>query len=126
MKFEILAVEDGILPLELTTIPANGTNRAMELSWNLLTEAQVFDALLWLYADKTEGLTLTDGVLKNGSTQLANGSSISTSNALQYSFSKMGFSMLTGNSLTYANELSRLGLSPSGIRQYAYRWIEGE
>lgn len=127
MKFEILAVEDGILPLELTTIPANGTNRAMEFSWNLLTEAQVFDALLWLYADKTEGLTLANGVLKNGSTQLANGTGISTSNALRYVFSKMGFSPLTEDALTYANALSRLGLSPNtGIRQYAYRWIEGE
>ena len=141
MKFEILAVEDGILPLELMTIPANGTNKAMEISWNLLTEAQVFDALLWLYADRTEGLTLANGVLKNGDVQVASGKmpTISTSKwvsgqgtvysypAEDYIFSKMGFSRLEGDALTYANELSRLGLSPNnGIRQYAYRWIEGE
>lgn len=140
MKFEILAVEDGILPLELTTIPANGTNKAMEISWNLLTEAQVFDALLWLYADRTEGLTLANGVLKNGDVQVASGKmpTISTSKwvsggtvysypAEDYIFSKMGFSRLEGDAQTYANELSRLGLSPNnGIRQYAYRWIEAE
>ncbi len=144
MKFEILAVEDGILPLELTTIPANGTNRAMELSWNLLTEAQIFDALLWLYADKTEGLTLVDGVLKNDGVQVAANASptISVSSsqyvngqgwvyttsypAEDYVFSKMGFSRLSGNELTYANGLTRLGLASDGIRQYAYRWIEGE
>ncbi len=146
MKFEILAVEDGILPLELTTIPANGTNKAMEISWNLLTSAQVFDALLWLYADKTEGLTLTNGVLKNGDVQVASGATptISTEKwvsgqgyvysypAEEFVFSKMGFAMLTGDALAYANELSRLGLIPGshrdgdGIRQYAYRWIDGE
>lgn len=144
MKFEILAVEDGILPLELTTIPANGANRAMELSWNLLTESQVFDALLWLYADKTEGLTLVDGVLKNGNKTLANGSGIpgvSTgyydgythyrNDSIPYVFSKMGFSKLDGDALTYANGLSRLGLDPGThnndyLRQYAYRWIEAE
>jgi hypothetical protein len=38
----------------------------------------------------------------------------------------MGFSTLSGNNLTYANAMTRLGLSPSGVRQYAYRWIEAE
>ena len=148
MKFEILAVEDGILPLELTTVPANGTNKAMEFSWNLLTEAQVFDALLWLYADKTEGLTLENGVLKNGETKLAEGASVYQwsehrnwddigwnykyySNAPAFIFERMGFSKLDGESLDYVNRLSRLGLMQSpcqdtAFRQYAYRWIEGE
>ena len=126
MKFEVLAVEDGILPLELTTIPANGTNRAMELSWNLLSEAQVFDALLWLYADGDVGLTLTDGVLKAGNTTLANGAIFNSASAIPYIFSKMGFATLTGDALTYANSMTRMGLSPDGIRQYAYRWIEAQ
>ena len=123
---EVFAIEDDILPLELTTIPANGTNKAMELSWNLLTERQIFDALLWLYADKTAGLTLVNGTVKNGSTQLASGTGTSNPNAIRYIFSKMGYSTLTGDTLTYANSMSRMGLSPSGIRQYAYRWIEAQ
>ena len=143
MKFEVFAIGDDILPLELTTIPANGTNRAMELSWNLLTEAQVFDALLWLYADGDSGLTLIDGVLKNGEKTLASGVEVTkeyfgTANpyywcaALPYIFNKMGFSLLTGDALTYANEMTRLWLVPGGsgrtspIRQYAYRWIEAQ
>ena len=136
MKFEVLAVEDGILPLEFITVPANGANKKMQLSWNLLTEAQVFDALLWLYADKDAGLTLANGVLKNGSTQLANESALygtgnwtyvngvpvySSYPAIPYVISKMGFSVLSGDKLTYANEMTRLGLSPGGFRQYAWR-----
>lgn len=139
VKFEVLAVEEDLLPLELVTIPANGTNRAMEISWNAITEAQVFDALLWLYADKTAGLTLENGVLKNGSVQIASGSTPTTSTymyvngkygytypAQEFVFSKMGFSLLSDDTLTYANAMTRLGLSPSGIRQYAYRWIEAQ
>ena len=143
---EVFAIEDDILPLELTTIPANGTNKAMELSWNLLTERQIFDALLWLYADKTPGLTLENGVLKYGDNIVASGETIQTStrsysnwnsstrqyeytyylSAVEYTFSKMGFSTLSGDTLTYANSMTRMGLSPSGIRQYAYRWIEAQ
>lgn len=137
MKFEVLAVEDGILPLEFISIPANGTNKKMQLSWNLLTQAQVFDALLWLYADKDAGLTLENGTLKNGNAVVATGTAIKmstgstynyntytydyTKSAPEYVFSKMGFSVLSGDKLTYANEMTRLGLSPSGIRQYAWR-----
>lgn len=141
VKFEVLAVEEDLLPLELVTIPANGTNKAMEISWNAITEAQVFDALLWLYADKTEGLTLADGVLKDGSTKLADGATVYIwrevrnwdgtgyyekyfCDAPEYVFSKMGFSLLYGDTLTYAKAMTRLRLSPSGVRQYAYRWIE--
>lgn len=123
---EVFAIEDDILPLELTTIPANGTNKAMELSWNLLTERQIFDALLWLYADKDAGLTLVNGTVKNGSTQLASGTGTSNPNAIRYIFSKMGYSTLTGDALTYANSMTRMGLAPDGIRQYAYRWIEAQ
>jgi len=124
MRFEVLATSEDLLPLELMTIPANGTNKKMELSWNLITANQYFDALMWLYAAKTEGLTLANGVLKNGTTQLVNGTSINVNNAVPYTFAKMGYSVLSGTSLTYANEMTRLGLSPSGARQYAYRWIE--
>ena len=136
MKFEVLAVEDGILPLEFITIPANGANKKMQLSWNLLTEAQVFDALLWLYADKDAGLTLTNGELRNGATLFASGANVNYSHnyisgayvdnyyAMPYILSKMGFSVLSGDALTYANEMTRLGLNPSGIRQYAWRELD--
>ena len=131
VKFEVLAVEEDLLPLELVTIPANGSNRAMEISWNVITEAQVFDALLWLYADKTEGLTLAKNDSVRSSTY-DSWDSVSqtyywqTYPAPNYVFSKMGFTQLSGNSLTYANAMTRLDLRPLGVRQYAYRWIEAQ
>lgn len=120
-RFEVLAVEDEILPLDLVKIPANGNNKPMEFSWNAITESQVFDALLWLYADGDSGLTLVNGVLKSGSTQLANGTTANATNGPRYLFSKMGFSVLTGETLNYVNDATRLGLSPSGVMQFAWR-----
>ena len=136
VKFEILATEDELLPLELRTIPANGSNKAMEFSWNAITEDQVFDALLWLYADKDGEMILADGVLKNGSTILAegdclyrtskyiSGKTVYSYTAPAYVFRKMGFLVLDDENLTYAKSLSRLELIPNGVRQYCYRWIE--
>jgi hypothetical protein len=138
VKFEVLATENELLPLELRTIPSNGSNKAMEFSWNTITVGQVFDALLWLYADKDGEMMLVDGVLKNGSTILAEGDGLYrtskyiweesrysyTYTAPTYIFRKMGFLLLDNENLTYARTLSRLELIPDGIRQYCYRWIE--
>ena len=145
VKFEVLAVEDDLLPLELTTIPKVGEHAAMEISWNAVSEQQVFDALLWMYADGDEGLVLSDGVLKRASDGclLGYGTTVSIWNgrysknvtgngstyyyfapAIDYVYSKMGFSVLSGEELKYANEMTRLGLSPSGVRQYAWRTVE--
>ena len=124
VKFEVLALDGDLLPLELTTIPKIGDHAAMEISWNAMTEQQVLDALLWLFADGDAGLTLSNGVLKNGTVQLVNKTSLSAANAIGYVYGKMGFSVLSGNELKYANEMTRLGLSPSGVRQYAWRTVE--
>jgi len=146
VKFEVLAMEEDLLPLELTTIPANGTNTAMEISWNAINESQVFDALLWLYADKSAGLKLTDGCLYYNDRIVANGTTVYNgksatayysrtkvdkvyqyvyyANGIDVVFEKMGFGTLAGDALIYANDCTRLGLTPSGVRQYAYRWIE--
>jgi hypothetical protein len=49
--------------------------------------------------------------------------SYSGTDSIRVVFSEMGFSLLSGSNLTYVNTMSRLGLSPSGALQYAYRWI---
>lgn len=121
VKFEVLASDGDLLPLELTTIPKVGNHAAMELSWNAITGQQVLDSLLWCYADGDAGLTLSNGVLKNGTVQLVNKTSLSSVNAIKYVYKKMGFSVLSGEALKYANDITRLGLQPSGVRQYAYR-----
>ena len=139
VKFEVLACEGDLLPMEWMTIPAtDGRYGTMKVSWNAHSSGQMFDALLWLYADKDPGLTLENGVLKNGSTTLAEGASLYgirgayvsgygykyTYKAPEFIFSKMGYSVLSGDALAYVNDETRLGLSPDGVRQYAYKIVE--
>lgn len=124
VKFEVLASDGELLPLELRTIPASDQYGKLEFSRNEITTSQVFDALLWLYADKDTGLTLSNGILRNGSTQLASGSGTTNPSAIDYIYSKMGYNLLSGAALNYVNRETRLGLSPSGARQYAYKIVE--
>ncbi len=125
VKFEVLACSDALLPMETTIIPASGQYGRMQVSWNRHTEDQIFDALMWLYADQTTGLMLENGALKSGGTTLANGATLSNAAAAaEYVYRKMGFDgVLSGAMLNYVNEETRLGLSPDGVRQYAYKII---
>ena len=126
VKFEVLAVEDEILPLELVTLTKTETQPKMMFSWNYVIPSRAFDALLWLYADKDVGLALTDGVLKNGSVRLADGASCDKTSydALVYIYGKMGYELLQGDRLNYVRERTRLDLPDVTVRQYAVKVIE--
>lgn len=124
VKFEVLAVEDDILPLELTTLPRIGEHPSIEYSWNVMEESRVLDALFWLYADGREGLTITDGVLKNGNKKLADGTKLNGYDTIAYVYSGMGYRVLAGEELEHVKNISRLKLSPSGFRQYAAKTLE--
>lgn len=124
VKFEVLAVEDDILPLELQTIPATASHAAMKISWNKMTDDKVFDALLWLYASGDTGLTLTNGQLKNGGTIFASGTGIyNGQSAVTYIFGKMGYGVLNGDDLTYARRVTQLDLPTGGVQQFAVKMI---
>lgn len=123
LKFEVLACEGELLPMEWMTIPASDSYGKMKVSWNAHSESQIFDALLWLYADKNPGLTLANGGLRNSGTLLASGVGTSNPNAIRYIYLKMGYNILSGSALNYVNDETRLGLSPSGVRQYAFKIV---
>ncbi len=116
------------MPLELMTIPASDQYGKMKISWNALSDAQLFDALMWLTASKDSALTYSSGVLRaNGTIVAQNGGFANNSQreaVTAFIFGKMGYSRLTGARLTYANGETRLGLSPSGSRQYAYKFVK--
>ena len=102
LSVEVFVMEDNLLPLQLTTIPAMGDKAAVTFSRNEQSSEKVMNALYWLYADKTSDLTLENGVLKSGGKQLVNGTSLSTENALSYIYSKMGYGLLSGDTLKEA------------------------
>ena len=111
LSVEVFVMEDNLLPLQLTTIPAMGDKAAVTFSRNEQSGEKVMNALYWLYADKTSDLTLENGVLKSGGKQLVNGTSLSAENALSYIYSKMGYGLLSGDTLKYVNDLMRSSIS---------------
>lgn len=121
VSIEVYVQEDNLLPLQLTTIPAMGERAAVTFSRNVPDRDKVMNALYWLYADNAADLTLANGVLKCGNSQLVNGSTLSDANAVSYIYSKMGYGTLSGDTLKYVNELMRTNLNPGGITQYAVK-----
>lgn len=124
LRVEVFVEPEDLLPLEFMQIPDYDGHPALEFSYNTLTDVNVMNALYWLYADKDVRLTLVSGQLKSGSTRLANGTSLDRENAVGYVFQKLGYERLTNsNYLPYVNAETRLGLSPSGVRQYAVKEV---
>ena len=111
ISVEVFVMEDNLLPLQLTTIPANGDKAAVTFSRNEQSSEKVMNALYWRYADQTSDLILENGVLKSGGKQLVNGTSLSAENALSYIYSKMGYGLLSGDTLKYVNDLMRSSIS---------------
>jgi hypothetical protein len=130
VAMEILVQEGELLPQELITIPTTSTHKAMTITRNTLSTSQTFNALLWCIIEGDSALTLNNGVVKVNGTQVANGTSLSSySNQitvlLNYLYGRMGYKVLTGADLTYAEAATRLDLSTSGLTQVAVK-IEEE
>ena len=130
VKFEVLAknVNDYLLPLDLITIPATKEKPAMQVSWNFIHIKHVENALYWLYASNDADLTLSNGVLKNGSIQLVSNGALKRNTAtIEFLFSKMGYNLLSGDNLTYARSATRKALPTECnvyFKQYAVKIIE--
>lgn len=124
VRFEVMAMDDALLPLHFVTIPKTQNHAAIQYSDTVLSSTSVVNALFWLYASQTEGLTLTNGRLKYNGTELANGTNISNPAAtVGMLYGMMGYSVLSGEDLNYVNAAARISLSPSGIRQFAVKTI---
>ena len=64
VKFEVLTSEMAQLPLKTVTIPAvAGKSSSLTVAVNDQTDANIFNALLWHYADAATDLEIRDGYL---------------------------------------------------------------
>ena len=124
VSFEILVSDVGQLPVELVTIPAAGTNAEMIINVRRPREDDIFNALLWHYADHAEDLTVVDGQLKQDGTVLARGICPENTTApIAYVYDKMGYDLLTGEALEYARMATRWPLSTTGTGiAWVYAW----
>ncbi len=123
---EILVQEGTLLPQELITIPATNAHAAMTITRNAHPTDLLFNALLWCMAEGDEALINNNGTVRVNGTQIASGTSVSTSGTsvttlLNYLYGKMGYKVLAGDDLTYAKAATRIDFANSGTRQVAVK-----
>ena len=121
VKFEILTSDDGKLPMDLITIPAANGSPELTVSYSSQTSANVFNALMWYYADGASDLRIDDGYLYCGNDLLSNRTApANMAMAANYVFNKMGYEGLNGNVLVYARSATRKTLNFNTSTQNAY------
>lgn len=124
VKFEILTSETAQLPMKTMTIPATAKNPAMTIAYNSQTDADIFNALLWHWANGVTDLLNNNG---DGYIDLDHPypNQVDTTNirivdrttianrpeALRYVYAKMGWEPLEGgNLMDYVRKSTRKDL----------------
>lgn len=119
VKFEVLCSEQAQLPLKLQTIPATAKNPAMVIGYGSQTDADIFNALLWYYADgdrqlvNDNGYVRASGVTCVGGMRWVDRTSISGErmDILKWLYAKMGYEpLIGGNLMDYVRKATRKDL----------------
>ena len=122
VKFEVLTSEMGQLPMKKITIPATAKNPAMTVAYNTQTDTDIFNALLWHYADGVDDLVNNDGYVDatygyanqvdTTPHRFVNRTTLNNRmEVLRYVLNKMGWEPLEGgNLLNYVRKSTRKDL----------------
>ena len=145
VAIEILVQEGTLLPQDIVTIPTTQTHKTITITQNALEEPGIFDALVWCFAEGDQRLSVNDGVVTVDGTEIARGNNLPATSGwltgvsgddrywyvkatalLNYLYGKMGYKVLTGEDLEYAESATRLDFADSGLRQVSVKIEEGE
>lgn len=150
---EILVQEGTLLPQERIIIPATKSHKAMTITRNALAEPWLFDALVWCYAEGDTQLVVNDGRVSVDGTEIARESKLPSNYnwlesltgtwkdyswhtkataLLNYLYGKMGYKVLAGEELEYAEAATRLDFADGvdddsqALRRVSVKIEEGE
>lgn len=127
--FEILVSYQSKLPLDLIRIPATRNSPEMTVVYNSPTQEDVFNALLWYYADRDPTLRNDKGYLystrmsKTGDLLFKRADPIHLGFAAQFVYNKMGYDALSGELLSFVRNATRKPLWFNTSIQNAYKII---
>jgi len=121
VKFEILCSDVAQLPLKLITIPATDKNPSMTIGYGSQTDTDIFNSLLWYWADGVTDLLNNNGdgyidldhpypnQVDTTNIRIVNRTSIANRpEALRYLYLKMGYEPLEGgNLMNYVRQATR-------------------
>ena len=126
LAVEILTQEGSLLPQEQIVIPATTSHGGMTITRNALIDPWLFDALVWCYAERDDALLVVDGVVSVGGVKIADGTKLVSSEPgatalLNYLYGKMGYKVLSGEDLEYAEYATQIEFATSGLRQVSVK-----
>ena len=119
VKFEILVSDMAQLPMKTLTIPATEKNPAMTIACNPQSDEDIFNALLWHWADGATNLLNNNGYVdldypypnQEDTTNIRivdRATIVNRSEALRYLYRKMGWEPLEGgNLMDYVRRMTR-------------------
>jgi hypothetical protein len=114
VKFEILTSDMAQLPLKVQKIPAVGKYPALTVAYNEQSDADIFNALLWWYADGDAALVNKDGCINVKGIEWINRTNVNRAarmNILTWLYKKMGWEpLIGGNLLNYVRHATRMPL----------------
>ena len=120
VKFEVLTSDAAQLPMKLANIGARGNSPSLTVAYGTQTDKDIFNAMLWHYADGADDLVNTDGYVDttNG-IRLVNRAIIPNRLVtLRYVYDKMGYdALIGGNMLSYARRATRKDLQYNSNKQ---------
>ena len=120
VKFEVLTSDAAQLPMKLANIEARGNSPSLTVAYGTQTDNDIFNAMLWHYADGADDLVNTDGYVDttNGVRLVDRTTIPNRLVTLRYVYDKMGFDALTGgNLLSYARRATRKNLTYNSSQQ---------
>lgn len=113
LKFEILVSDVAQLPMKHAKIAERGRSPSLTVAYGTQTDEDIFNAMLWYYADGAVDLVNNDGYVDttNG-IRLVNRTALANRlEPLRYVYDKMGYEALVGgNLLSYARRATRRDL----------------
>ena len=124
VSVEILIQEGELLPQQLQVIPTSSEHKAMTITLNYITPEQAKATLLWCLAEGDEELELKNGEVRFQTALIATGTEVITVDSwpinystkgsatwlLRYLYGKMGYTVLEGEDLVYAERSLRRSL----------------
>lgn len=114
VKFEVMVMKPGdlLLPdMHFVTIPAAEGHPKTTVSVNSVSFSDLYNTLLWCYADSDPALSLSSGTLMAGGRDLVRNTPSNKANALRYIGEKHGYRLLDNSAeLAWINECTRLNL----------------
>ena len=123
----ILVKNESLLPIDEVTLPGEGDLPPFTVNRVPLYKTQVFDALLWCYAEGDPRLTVSQGVASVDGVPIAEGAEIvNLPKALEYLYAKMGYREMTEAEVAHWERVMRVSYASYGLENLQVRKREGE